>query len=418
MANGTFGQYLKERRNSARLSLRKFAEKLGVSAAFLVDLEKDRRIPSSQLLQKIADELDLPMSSFDQFSPMLPKSVREWVDRHPFLGRALKLFTRLPDPVNALSVLEQSTKPRRSRRYPMAIYESELQAIALESSSWVTETGGDLFGIWGDLPIVYLATKAGPKSVRDQAHFRLDVDYLIKLSIQMDQDWGLRYFGDWHSHHRLGLQTPSSGDRDRIQRVAGKNNFDEMAEFIVTFSPSYNTDQKIHIHPYAYLQLPSAGLTDVAPIVLKGVSPVRESLAMANVLPEQDFTSSSSFSLGRVVIPEEPLPRINGHEGPVLKPITDTVIRRAVRQLETITSNHVEVHETAFGYIIVVPFTDDEHLAIAIDQSWPHKVLQLDWMNRTIGKTEEMDLSLDSASPVNLSSFLNLIEVARKRKQE
>ena len=79
-------------------------------------------------------------------------------------------------------MLERAASPDPPHRFPMAIYESELQAIGQESASWDSETGGDLFGIWGEIPVVYLATKSGPNSVRDQAHFRLDVQYLIKLS--------------------------------------------------------------------------------------------------------------------------------------------------------------------------------------------------------------------------------------------
>lgn len=57
-------------------------------------------------------------------------------------------------------------------------WESELRAIAAETSAWTVETGGDLFGQWQANPTVFLATRAGPKAQRDNTHFRLDVDYL------------------------------------------------------------------------------------------------------------------------------------------------------------------------------------------------------------------------------------------------
>ena len=88
-------------------------------------------------------------------------------------------------------------------------WESELCAIAAEASAWSVETGGDLFGRWHSTPTILLATKAGPSAQRDNAHFRLDVEYLRQLSETLASDWALRYFGDWHSHHRLGLcQSP------------------------------------------------------------------------------------------------------------------------------------------------------------------------------------------------------------------
>ena len=254
MTTQNLGERLRDLREQRGYSLRKFARTLAISAAHLVDLEKDRRSPSPELLQRIADELDVPMSLFDQFSFTLPKAVRDWLGENPVLERALHLVARLGNPQEALSTLEQAAAADPSHRFPLAIYESELQAIAHDSASWDSETGGDLFGIWADIPIVYLATKSGPKAIRDHTRFRLDVDYLIKLSIQLEKDWGLRYFGDWHSHHRLGLQAPSAGDRARIQRLADKNAFRAMAEFITTFSPSSTPSQD---YPHPPLRLPA-----------------------------------------------------------------------------------------------------------------------------------------------------------------
>src|SRR6266511_1314067 len=216
MREKTLGKRIKQEREERRVSLRKFAEMLGISGAYLVDIEKDRRLPTEELLQKIADQLDIPVSTFDEFSPEIPKPVKDWLEKNPLLKKVFSFLRNAPAPEEALANLEKSFAQPRQRKYPIAIYESELQAIGLESASWDTETGGDLFGIWGDIPVVYLASRAGPHAKREHAHFRLDVDYLIKLSGYLEKDWGLRYFGDWHSHHRLGLQSISAGDQKRI----------------------------------------------------------------------------------------------------------------------------------------------------------------------------------------------------------
>ena len=416
MNTENLGSYLRELREQRGLSLRKFAIRLGVSAAHLVDLEKDRRSPSPELLQRVADELDVPMAIFDQFSFALPKSVRDWIDQNPVLGRALNLFTKLDNPQETLSMLVRAASSGPSHRFPLAIYESELQTIGQDSASWNSETGGDLFGIWGDIPIVYLATKSGPNAVRDQTRFRLDVDYLIKLSIQLEKDWGLRYFGDWHSHHRLGLQAPSAGDKARIQKLADKNEFHEMAEFIITFSPSYNADQGIHIHPYAYLHLPSDRITDIVPIVLAGTSPVRDALMREGLLPEQQLESHTSFSLDRIVVPREPLPRVPGHIGPVAQPITDRVIKHGVAELEAATSSPVEIHDAAFGFVLVTQVTDSHHVAIALDGTWPHAVLQVDWMNRSAGTSEELSIDVASASVLDSSHLIKIFRDAKRIK--
>ena len=411
MTTQTFGQRLRELREERRYSLRKLARKLAISAPHLVDLEKDRRSPSPELLQRIADVLDVPTSVFDQHSVTLPKAVRDWLAENPVFERTLHLLARFGDPDEALSTIERAATTAPSHRFPLAIFESELQAIAQDTASWDSETGGDLFGVWADIPIVYLATRSGPNAIRNHARFRLDVDYLIKLSIQLEKDWGLRYFGDWHSHHRLGLRTPSAGDRARIQSVAEKNAFRGMAEFITTYS-SPATDREIEVHPYAYLRLPSDQITDIVPIVLAGASPVREALIRQGGLPEQQFASYSSFSMDRVAIPHEPLPRIASPVGPVVEPITDRVVRRAAAELEATTSNSVEIHDTAFGYILVAHTTDNHDIAIAVDGSWPHPVLQVDWMNRNAGTSEELRIDISSTSLLDASRLVDVCTAA------
>ena len=131
---------------------------------------------------------------------------------------------------------------------PLLIWESELRAIAVETAAWTIETGGDLFGRWHGTATVFLATKAGPKAQRSNAHFRLDVDYLRELSGPLAEDWALRYFGDWHSHHKLGLSAPSGGDRRRIVSLAGRNQFTNMAEIIVTLDEGRD-EPIVKIHP-------------------------------------------------------------------------------------------------------------------------------------------------------------------------
>ena len=403
-------------REERRISLRSLARRLGISAAFLVDLEKDRRQPTPQLMQKLADEIDVPLSDFDKFSPDLPKAVKGWISANPLVGRALKALDRLPEPESAVSSLEAANKWQARRRFPIAIYESELQAIGFESSSWDTETGGDLFGLWGDIPIIYLATRSGPKSTRDQAHFRLDVEYLIALSARLDQDWGLRYFGDWHSHHRLGLTTPSTGDRARIQRLATKNNFHEMAELIVTFSESFKQDKAIRVHPYAYLDLPSDDLTDAAPVILTGESPIRSALRVQDGFPEQHLASFSSYPLGRVALPREPLPRVSGSTGPALQPVTDRLVRRLIEELEQACNGQVELHAAPFGFILVAPVTEKDYIAFAIDGAWPHRILQTDRMDRHAGTTHEMSLTTDPPSIMNREDIVKLYHAAKESR--
>ena len=420
MNKRTLGEKLRAERLARKLSLRGFASDLGISAAYLVDIEKNRRQPSAPLLQKAADALDIPLSSFDEFSPEIPKPVKEWMDMNPIFGRILAFIKKSPSPEKALDQLEAPITHAAPRKLPIAIYESELQAMGLESSSCDTETGGDLFGVWDDIPVVYLATNAGPKAKREHAHFRLDVNYLIRLSSMLEDDWGLRYFGDWHSHHRLGLEKPSGGDQDRIRRLASKNSFAEMAEFIVTFGPEKRgSKQEIDLHPYAYLQLPSGCMNHATLIVLQGVSPVRTALMAASSLPEQRLESFTSFSLKDLRVPREPLARVPGDTGHPVEQISERALSKALTALESSSSDTPELYREAFGYIVVAAVNDHESIAFAFGKSWPHELLQVDWMDRASSRSDEVAIDTSKLSLLCTERLTTIFhDVAKSRAKE
>jgi len=54
---GTLGEYLKEQRISAQMSLRQLADQAGVSNPYLSQIERGLRKPSAEVLQQIAKAL-------------------------------------------------------------------------------------------------------------------------------------------------------------------------------------------------------------------------------------------------------------------------------------------------------------------------------------------------------------------------
>jgi len=272
----------------------------------------------------------------------------------------------------------------------LIIWESELRAIAVEAAAWTVETGGDLFGRWSDGATVFLATKAGPNAQRDNAHFRLDVDYLRQLSEPLAADWALRYFGDWHSHHRLGLSAPSSGDRRRVRQLGKRNAFPWMAEIIVTTEGSRQAPT-VRIHPWFYDLATNEEPTAMRVVVHAGCSPVREALIARGVFPEQSLQEWQSVALDRVRIG-------NAGEPPELggSPAVDTATReRAISHLadalERESGAPIEQHTTAFGKILVAQLKEPHHLAFAIDQEWPMNVLEVHRLDRATGSAEQVE---------------------------
>src|SRR6266705_1526205 len=119
MSAKTLGKRIKLEREKKRISLRKFAEMLGISAAYLVDIEKDRRPPTEELLQKTADLLDIPVATFDEFSPDVPKAVKDWLDKNPLLGKVMSLL-RKGSPDETLAKFEKAIVRPRQRKFTIS----------------------------------------------------------------------------------------------------------------------------------------------------------------------------------------------------------------------------------------------------------------------------------------------------------
>ena len=299
---------------------------------------------------------------------------------------------RLPDGLiqRLTRLINRRARPQTPRGF-LVTWESELRAIAVEASAWSIETGGDLFGRWQDVPTVFLATKAGPAAQRAHAHFRLDVDYLRDLSETLATTWGLRYFGDWHSHHRLGLSGPSGGDRRRIISIAHRNQFPAMSEIIVTIEESRG-EPTIRLHPWLYDLAGEANNPFPLEVkVLPGISPVRQALLARGVLPEQTLAGWEGMPLQRIRIGAGATP-------PRLEPTRDVdgatrekVLRHLAEALQEASDGPVEHHVTGFGCVLVAPLNGPHHLAFALASAWPMSVLEVHRLNRDTGTAEPID---------------------------
>jgi hypothetical protein len=302
--------------------------------------------------------------------------------------------------------------PQASRR-TLVIWESELRAIAAEAAAWTVETGGDLFGRWQGDPTVFLATKAGPNAQRDNAHFRLDVDYLRQLSEPLAADWALRYFGDWHSHHRLGLSAPSSGDRRRIRQLGNRNNFPGMAEIIVTMEGSRQTPI-VRIHPWFYDLSGEEEPVAMNVVVHARRSPVREALSARGAFREQSLDEWKSVPLDRVRIGDAGEPPILGVNPGVDSATREKAVSHLAEALERESGAPIEQHTTAFGKILVAQLKEPHHLAFAIDQNWPMNVLEVHRLDRATGGAEQVEAPTGLMVP----DINGIVQVYRAAKAE
>lgn len=304
-------------------------------------------------------------------------------------------------------------RPHRDSGGHIIMWESELRAIAAEASAWSIETGGDLFGRWQDIPTVLLATKAGPNAQRNNAHFRLDVEYLRQLSETLASDWSLRYFGDWHSHHRLGLSAPSSGDRKRIYGLGARNQFAAMAEIIVTLEDT-RREPIIRIHPWLYeLSGKSSGAPSPLRIkVLRGLSPVRQALLARGGLLEQQLSTWEKVPCDRIRIGNDDSPPVLESPPPVDAITREKTLSQLADALKNASGTSVEQHPTAFGYIVVAKLEEPHYLAFALGTDWPMMVLEVHRLNRDDGSTEPVTTST-ALSGSDIPGILELYRAAK-----
>lgn len=114
---------------------------------------------------------------------------------------------------NLIRLAQPSNEPESGNE--VIAYQSELDYISrciLDCPN--IETGGQLFGFYASkgTPVVCYAIGAGLHANHQITFFNQDIDYLQTVGTILNQEYGLQHIGEWHSHHRLGLDHPSGHD--------------------------------------------------------------------------------------------------------------------------------------------------------------------------------------------------------------
>jgi len=87
----TLGQRIRELREEKDLSLRELAKKLGVSAAFLSDVELGRRYPSNKVFLGIAQTLGTSVEDLRSYDTRpLIEDIKRLTNSDPFYGLAFR----------------------------------------------------------------------------------------------------------------------------------------------------------------------------------------------------------------------------------------------------------------------------------------------------------------------------------------
>jgi transcriptional regulator with XRE-family HTH domain len=110
----TLGQEILRLRTLAGVTLRAFAELIGVSAAYVSDIEHDRRRPSEEVLRRIAKKLKHVGATFeglDQLNTRLDRDIQKWVATTPAVRQMLRQVKQSGrDPKEILRQLQDDAK--------------------------------------------------------------------------------------------------------------------------------------------------------------------------------------------------------------------------------------------------------------------------------------------------------------------
>lgn len=91
MNTTSFGTYLRQIREQKNISLRELAKKIGVSGAFLSDIELGRRFPSSDKIELLAKEIGVPLEELQQYDfRNEAEAIRQMMFADPNAGMAFR----------------------------------------------------------------------------------------------------------------------------------------------------------------------------------------------------------------------------------------------------------------------------------------------------------------------------------------
>lgn len=94
MADTTLGDVVREGRAAKNIKLRELARRLDVTPSYVSDIENDRRVPSEEVLARIATELDLDYGDLVARAGRLGGDAERYMRQTPV---ATTLFRRISE---------------------------------------------------------------------------------------------------------------------------------------------------------------------------------------------------------------------------------------------------------------------------------------------------------------------------------
>jgi transcriptional regulator with XRE-family HTH domain len=113
----TLGQVVRDARVAAGGSLREFARTLGITPSYQSDIENDRRIPSEDVLKKIAGLLSLDFKDLMALGGRFGDDAERYLRRHPTAGALFRKLSETNAPEDVLrKMLQEAEEIERKKK--------------------------------------------------------------------------------------------------------------------------------------------------------------------------------------------------------------------------------------------------------------------------------------------------------------
>jgi hypothetical protein len=167
-------------------------------------------------------------------------------------------------------MISQFTTLERSKSL---INQSELNFISKSILDYPNiETGGDLFGFWtySGFPVIQYVIGPGERAKRRVDFFNQDEEYLKSVGKELRDNFGLQHIGEWHSHHKLGLDKPSRHDANTVVKALDTYQINRFLLVIGTIKDASST-----INGFLFTKEKRLDYDSSPWVVLPGESPIR-----------------------------------------------------------------------------------------------------------------------------------------------
>jgi hypothetical protein len=315
------------------------------------------------------------------------------------------------------------------------ILESELQFIAGVASRMIgKETGGELYGLFthAGRPVIMLATPPGSNAIHQVAHFRQCIDFFRKVNKLLKNKYGLQYIGNFHSHHKLGINGLSPGDIQSTHSIASKNGYKRFCQIVITFDSASHVNRRnyqhyeegfikrnsvsliqkkdlayaddeccsvparetlrVRIHSFIYLDATKGDPVCCPLNIISGKSPFRQALERKPPIPELGKRYKPR-KLGIIFDPLEPQPEINNAE-PELPP---RIYEQMVHLPEAIMQD-TRVKFVDDLIFLSLPIPSKECLLTVIYNDTPPHRVEAVYLTPNVGSDSPIDLTRKALS--------------------